>query len=45
MTFRPTGARTDTVANGVVLQDQETTNAAGWFLDTDQSGCFLLQQQ
>ena len=45
VTFRPTGARTDTVANGVVLQDQETTNAAGWFLDTDQSGCFLLQQQ
>jgi uncharacterized repeat protein (TIGR03803 family) len=45
VTFRPAGATSDTVAKGVVLQDQETTNAAGWFLDTDQSGSFLLLQQ
>jgi hypothetical protein len=51
----PTGAITVTVKNGnktisakgVVLQgtsDTGGTNAAGWFLGTDQSGFFLLQQ-
>ena len=44
VTFRPTGVHTDTVAKGVVLQDDPTTNAAGWFLGADQSGYFLLQQ-
>jgi hypothetical protein len=45
VTFRPGGADRNTVAKGVVLQDNATTNAAGWFLDTDQSGYFLLQQK
>ena len=45
LTFRPTGARADTTARGVVLQDQDTTNAAGWFIPAPgQSGSFLLQQ-
>jgi hypothetical protein len=44
LTFRPTGADSDTVARGVILPDQDTTNAAGWFLDSDQSGSFLIQQ-
>ena len=46
VTFRPTGA--GIVGKGVVLQDSTSTNAtnaAGWFLETDQSGSFLLQQQ
>jgi uncharacterized repeat protein (TIGR03803 family) len=48
LTFRPTGADSDIVAKGVILQDNtatNATNAAGWFLDADQSGYFLLQQQ
>jgi hypothetical protein len=45
VTFRPTGASSDVVAKGVVLQDASPTNAAGWFLESDQSGFFLLQQQ
>jgi uncharacterized repeat protein (TIGR03803 family) len=47
LTFRPTGADHDTVAKGVILQYNtatNATNAAGWFLDADQSGYFLLQQ-
>jgi hypothetical protein len=44
VTFRPAGANANTVARGVVLQDDSPTNAAGWFLGTDQSGFFLLQQ-
>lgn len=42
--FRPTGAASDITAEGVVLQDGATTNAAGSFLGSDQSGLFLLQQ-
>jgi hypothetical protein len=42
LTFRPTGARADVVAQGVVLQLSDT-NAAGWFLGTNESGYFLLQ--
>jgi uncharacterized repeat protein (TIGR03803 family) len=44
VTFRPTGASADIVAKGVILPYDTPTNAAGWFLDTDQSGYFLLQQ-
>ena len=44
VTIRPAGARSDIVAKGVMLQDNSSTNAAGWFLGTDQSGFFLLQQ-
>jgi hypothetical protein len=32
------------VARGVLLPDQPATNAAGWFLDNNLSGFFLLQQ-
>jgi hypothetical protein len=42
LTFRPTGARTSVTAQGVVLQ-MSGTNAAGWFLGTNESGYFLLQ--
>jgi hypothetical protein len=48
VTFRADG--TETVARGVVLQENQTTNtigstnAAGWFLDGVHSGWFLLQQ-
>jgi hypothetical protein len=46
-TFRLTGARADTVAQGVILQNQGSqpggTNAAGWFKGTNQTGSFLLQ--
>jgi len=51
VTFRANGADSPTVARGVVLQENQTTNtigatnAAGWFLDGSQSGWFLLQQQ
>ena len=44
VTFRPTGASSEIVAKGVVLQDNTATNAAGWFLDSGQCGWFLLQQ-
>ena len=40
VTFQPTGAITNTVARGAVLQNQ--TNAAGYFLATNQSGAFIL---
>jgi hypothetical protein len=40
VTFQPTGIRTNTVAHGAVLQNQ--TNAAGYFLGTNQSGAFLI---
>jgi hypothetical protein len=47
VTFRPTGARANSVAQGVVLQNQVSqpnpTNAAGWFKGTNQTGSFLLQ--
>jgi len=46
VTFRPTGARGNTVGKGVVLQNDTNaagTNAAGWFLGTNQSGYFQLQ--
>jgi hypothetical protein len=39
VTFQETGAKTNT-AHGAVLQNQ--TNAAGYFLGTNQSGAFLL---
>ena len=42
LTFRPTGARASVIARGVVLQMSDT-NAAGWFLGTNESGYFLLQ--
>jgi uncharacterized repeat protein (TIGR03803 family) len=41
VTFQATGAKTNTIAHGVVLQNQ--TNAAGYFLGTNQSGAFLLE--
>jgi len=41
LTFRPTGAKADITARGVVLQSE--SNAAGWYLGTNQSGYFLLQ--
>jgi hypothetical protein len=44
LTFRPPGATANTVARGVLLPDQPATNAAGWFLDNNLSGFFLLQQ-
>jgi hypothetical protein len=46
VTFRPPGANSDITAKGVVLQDTNDAPAAGagWFLGTDQSGYFLLQQ-
>jgi len=40
VTFQPTGAKTNTAAHGAVLQNQ--TNAAGYFLGTNQSGTFTL---
>jgi hypothetical protein len=40
LTFRPTGAAADIVAQGAVLQNQ--TNAAGWFFGANQTGSFLL---
>jgi hypothetical protein len=43
LSFRPTGAKANVTAQGVVLQSGDT-NAAGWFLGTNQSGFFLLQQ-
>jgi hypothetical protein len=43
ITFRETGAKTNTVAHGAVLQNQ--THAAGYFLGTNQSGSFLLTPQ
>jgi phage/plasmid primase-like uncharacterized protein len=42
LTFRPTGARANLTAQGVVLQ-MSGTNAAGWFKGTNESGSFLLQ--
>jgi hypothetical protein len=44
ITFRPTDAKSDSVAKGAILQISTQTNAAGWFLNSGQSGCFLLQQ-
>ncbi|MGD0816085.1 MAG: Ig-like domain-containing protein [Verrucomicrobiota bacterium] len=44
VTFQPTGSSKNIVAKGVVLQDDSPTNGAGWFLDADQSGSFILQQ-
>jgi choice-of-anchor C domain-containing protein len=41
LSFRPTGAKANLTATGVVLQS--STNAAGWFLGTNESGFFLLQ--
>lgn len=41
VTFQPTGAKTNTIAHGAVLQNQ--TNAAGYFLGTNESGAFLLE--
>jgi hypothetical protein len=40
VTFQPTGAKTNTIAHGAVLQNQ--TNAAGYFLGTNESGAFIL---
>ena len=42
VTFQPTGVKTNTVAHGAVLQNQ--TNAAGYFLGTNQSGAFILEE-
>jgi hypothetical protein len=44
LTFRPTGSKAKVTAQGVVLQSSGT-NAAGWFLGTNQSGAFLLDSQ
>jgi hypothetical protein len=44
LTFRPTGANANITAHGVVLQNDPTTNSAGWFLGSGQSGFFLLQE-
>jgi hypothetical protein len=41
LTFRPTGAKVSVTSQGVLLQSD--TNAAGWFLGTNESGFFLLQ--
>jgi hypothetical protein len=43
VTFKATGAKTNTVGHGTVLQNQ--TNAAGYFLGTNQSGAFMLENQ
>ncbi len=43
LSFRPPGANHNTTATGVILQDSTETNAAGWFLGTEQSGFFLLE--
>jgi hypothetical protein len=40
VTFQPTGLRTNTVAHGAELQNQ--TNAAGYFLGTNETGAFIL---
>jgi uncharacterized repeat protein (TIGR03803 family) len=40
VTFQPTGAKMNTVAHGAVLQNQ--TDAAGYFLGTNQGGAFIL---
>jgi hypothetical protein len=40
VTFQPTGAKTSSVAHGAVLQNQ--TNAAGYFLGTNETGAFIL---
>ena len=40
VTFQATGMKTNTIAHGAVLQNQ--TNAAGYFLGTNQSGAFML---
>ena len=44
LSFRPTGVNHNITASGVVLPGQTSTNAAGWFLGTNQSGFFLLEQ-
>ncbi len=41
VTFQKTGVGTNTIAHGAVLQNQ--TNAAGYFLGTNQTGAFLLE--
>jgi len=41
VTFQPTGVKTNIVAHGAVLQNR--TNAQGYFLGTNQSGAFLLE--
>lgn len=41
VTFQATGVKTNTLAHGAVLQNQ--TNAAGYFLGTDQSGAIWLE--
>ena len=38
--FQATGAKTNTAAHGALLQNQ--TNAAGYFLGTNQTGSFIL---
>jgi len=40
VTFQPTGMKTNIVAHGAVLQNQ--TDAAGYFLGTNESGAFVL---
>jgi hypothetical protein len=40
LTFQPTGVKTNILAHGAVLQNQ--TNAAGYFIGTNQSGAFIL---
>ena len=42
VTFQPTGVKTNIVAHGAVLQNQ--TNAAGYFLGSDQGGAFILEE-
>ncbi len=45
LSFRPTGARTNLTAQGVLFQDSPSDpslKAAGWFTGTNQSGYFIL---
>jgi len=47
LSFRPTGAKANLTAQGVILQNSPTDpfiKAAGWFIGTNQSGYFLLTQ-
>jgi hypothetical protein len=47
LSFRPTGAKANLTAKGVMLQNaptDPTLKAAGWFPGTNQTGSFLLTQ-
>ena len=45
VSFRPTGAKANITAQGVLLQDalaDPSLKAAGWFIGTNQTGYFIL---